>query len=52
MTGIDDRYINLDDIVSKFARNNERKMTLLNILDTNDVTEENKHFDCDDTFDI
>ena len=47
-----DRYIDLDDIVNRFARNNERKMTLLNILDTDDVTEQNKHFDCDDTFDI
>ena len=47
-----DRYIGLDDTVNRFARNNERKMTLLNILDTDDVTEQNKHFDCDDTFDI
>ena len=47
-----DRYIDLDDIVNSFARNIERKLTLLNILDTDDVTEENIHFDCDDTFDI
>ena len=26
------------------------KIALLNILDTDDVTEENKLFDCDDTF--
>ena len=38
-----DRYIDLDDIVNRFARNNGRKMTLLNILDTDDVTEQNKH---------
>ena len=39
-----DRYIDLDDTVNRFARNSERKMTLLKILDTDDVTEQNKPF--------